>query len=200
MAKKTNSPVKTVAVIEEFLAGWKAKAFKYYSELRVKFVEERSKQYEITKENLESILKNSWSDEPKYSDEDVTRIMNKFNAGEMAEYAKANLISSINHSKFNSWKNAHTKSEIAIVEGMYDEKYLDKVLDREVDSKRKTLIARIEKKAGEIQDAKGLHIGENGEINGTVIGEKATVKVQTVFAGGYNIQILHYRVLVKEIK
>lgn len=37
------------------------------------------------------------------------------------------------------------------------------------------------------------------QINGIFKGEKGTAKVQTVFAGGYNIQCLHMRTLVHEI-
>lgn len=49
---------------------------------------------------------------------------------------------------------------------------------------------------GKITDAKGLTIGMNGELNGLVIGDKDSATVTTILAGGYNIQCLHYRVLV----
>jgi hypothetical protein len=78
----------------------------------------------------------------------------------------------------------------------YRAERLQKILDREVIAKKKTLIARISKKAGNILDAKGLYIGVNGEINGLVVGELRTVRVETIYAGGYNIQCLHYRVLI----
>ena len=73
---------------------------------------------------------------------------------------------------------------------------LDQALDREVLSKKKTLFARLEKKAGNVLNA-NLNIGVNGEINGTITGDIATVKIETIYAGGHNIQCLHYRVLVK---
>lgn len=79
----------------------------------------------------------------------------------------------------------------------YWEERLEKVLNREVEAKKKTLINRIEKRAGKILDASSLYIGINGEINGSIKGDKTTVQVQTIYAGGYNIQCLHYRVLVK---
>ena len=74
---------------------------------------------------------------------------------------------------------------------------LNEILDKEVVRKKKALIARVKKTAGTIVDASGLRIGVNSEINGTVDGEIKTVHVQTIYAGGYNIQCLHYRVLVK---
>ena len=84
--------------------------------------------------------------------------------------------------------------------GKIDEQLLDKYLDKEVESKYKALVARITEKAGEIEDASGLYIANNGEINGLVKGTKNTVRVETITAGGYNIQILHYRVLVHIVK
>jgi hypothetical protein len=77
----------------------------------------------------------------------------------------------------------------------YEEK-LKKMLDSEVTSKRKTLTTRVQEKAGDIKDARNLTIGVNGELNGYIIGSKGNVRVQTIYAGGYNIQCLHYRVLV----
>lgn len=74
---------------------------------------------------------------------------------------------------------------------------LDKVLEREVERKYKSLVNRITDKAGNIIDAKGLYVASNMEINGVIKGDKALVEIETITAGGYNIQCLHYRVLVK---
>lgn len=62
------------------------------------------------------------------------------------------------------------------------------------------LVARVKEITGEITDAAGLHIGMNGEINGLVIGEQGKANVNTIGAGGYNIQCFHFRVLVKAVK
>ncbi|WP_240421923.1 hypothetical protein [Paenibacillus periandrae] len=76
---------------------------------------------------------------------------------------------------------------------------LAKILDSEKDNKRKMLILRVTKITGEITDAKALHIGDNGEINGIAVGEKGSARVETISAGGWNIQCFHFRVLVKEV-
>ena len=81
-----------------------------------------------------------------------------------------------------------------------DEEKLNKWLDKEVKNKYEDLIHRITEKAGKILDAKGLHIGARGEIDGYVIGDRNTVHVETITAGGHNIQIRHYRTLVNIIK
>ena len=64
------------------------------------------------------------------------------------------------------------------------------------------LITRIKEKAGEVIDYKGLYVTmgngyEGVVINGTVIGYKGTAVVESIRAGGYNIQRLHIRTLVK---
>lgn len=83
--------------------------------------------------------------------------------------------------------------------GAYDEKALEKFLDAQVRAKYNDLVNRITEKAGEIIDASGLYISRNGQINGIVIGKDHPVKVETISAGGYNIQRFHYRTLVTPI-
>lgn len=62
------------------------------------------------------------------------------------------------------------------------------------------LFNRIKKITGEkIYSWTELHY-DNGALNGIVEGENGKAKVESIFAGGYNIQRLHVRVLVHEIK
>jgi len=74
---------------------------------------------------------------------------------------------------------------------------IDKMIESDAKNKKAKLIKQVEKKAGKIVDATGLRFGVDCGINGTIIGELKTVHVETIYAGGYNIQCLHYRVLVK---
>lgn len=76
---------------------------------------------------------------------------------------------------------------------------LKEVLNKEVIKKEIQLIRKIEKVVGTIIDAKDLNLVA-GEINGTIKGKKGVAKVNTILAGGYNIQCLHYRTLVKKVK
>lgn len=58
--------------------------------------------------------------------------------------------------------------------------------------------------AGKITDCKCLRIDVDNQgysiINGIVIGEKGKARVESIGAGGYNIQRYHIRVLVKEVR
>lgn len=66
------------------------------------------------------------------------------------------------------------------------------------------LINRTIEISGKITDCKGLCLDQDNSgftiINGQVIGEKGKARVESILAGGYNIQRLHVRVLVNPIK
>jgi len=82
-----------------------------------------------------------------------------------------------------------------------DEEKLTKNIAEEKLNKYLDLVNRITKEVGEITDAKYLSIGEQkGELNGIVEGVKGRCRVETISAGGYNIQRFHYRVLIHRVK
>lgn len=60
------------------------------------------------------------------------------------------------------------------------------------------LVDRVENKVGKVTDWSGIHFGMNGMLNGRVTGNLDSVYVETIPAGGYNIQRFHYRVLLKK--
>lgn len=81
-----------------------------------------------------------------------------------------------------------------------DEENIARFMRDQKDIRRQELIERVTKVVGEIEDCSNLHFGRDDGINGIVKGKKASAKVNTIEAGGYNIQCYHYRVLVKELK
>lgn len=81
-----------------------------------------------------------------------------------------------------------------------DIEYVLKQIERHVEEKRMALEERIVSKIGKIIDGSNLEIGYDGNINGVIIGERGKATAKTIFAGGYNIQCLHVRFLVKEIQ
>ena len=83
----------------------------------------------------------------------------------------------------------------------FDIEKLNKILAREKESKYFDLCNRISEVVGEITDARGLSIGNRyGELNGVVDGTKGSARIETIGAGGYNVQCFHYRVLVHRIR
>lgn len=60
------------------------------------------------------------------------------------------------------------------------------------------LYNKVVKLTGEIIDATNLKWGGKG-LDGFIIGEKTKVRVETIAAGGYNIQKLHLRTLLHKV-
>ena len=77
---------------------------------------------------------------------------------------------------------------------------LEKDLIQEANRKYDFIIERTNAIVGTITDASCLEIGEKHDLNGYIIGTKGTAKVQTIGAGGYNIQCFHFRTLINEMK
>lgn len=184
-----------IEAIEKFLQDWKQKAFLYYTNLKKEMTDKKKEQHPITRENLSKLTVNSWSSVKKYSDEQIEKILNEIDT--MPKYMIEKLLSNITYQEYKKWEKQHTKAELIICEKAYNDIELNKILDKEVISRRKKLIHQVEKKAGKIVDVSNLYWGLDAGINGTIIGELKTVKVETIYAGGYNIQCLHYRVLIK---
>jgi len=70
-----------------------------------------------------------------------------------------------------------------------------KIEEREADMWLINLYNRVKEITGEVTDCSKLYWGGKG-LDGTVVGVKGTARVETIGAGGYNIQRYHLRVLV----
>lgn len=86
------------------------------------------------------------------------------------------------------------------MEWVFKSEKLAKDLQQEANRKYDFIIERTNAIVEEITDASNLKIGDKGDLNGYIIGTKGTAKVQTIGAGGYNIQCFHFRTLVNEVK
>ena len=73
---------------------------------------------------------------------------------------------------------------------------MNKDLDKEADAKYDDIVNRTIELVGKIIDASNLSIGMKGDLNGVIEGEKGKAKVETIGAGGYNIQCFHFRTLI----
>lgn len=81
-----------------------------------------------------------------------------------------------------------------------DEEKTQRFMRDQKEIRRIDLINRVTKVVGEITDASGLYFGKDDNINGIVTGTKGKARVNTIGAGGYAVQVYHYRVLVHPIK
>ena len=71
-------------------------------------------------------------------------------------------------------------------------------MEKEAKRKYDKIVKNIESKVGDVIEV-ALYT-KFGDINGIITGTKAKIKVNTIEAGGYNIQRYHFRFLIKEIK
>lgn len=62
------------------------------------------------------------------------------------------------------------------------------------------IIRRTNDAIGEIKSAERLRVGKAGDLNGFIDGTRGSVKVETIGAGGYNIQRYHFRTLINKLK
>ena len=82
----------------------------------------------------------------------------------------------------------------------FDNLKFKKELEQDKKAKYDDIVNRANKICGTIKDASGLSIGEKGELNGLVIGDRGRAYIETIGAGGYNIQCFHFRTLIHERK
>lgn len=86
---------------------------------------------------------------------------------------------------------------ILIIDGDRDKITTD--LNLEFDLILCDLIYRVEDKAGEITNFR-LHFNQKGGFDGWIKGSKSKLRLDTVPAGGYNIQRFHYRTLLNVLE
>ncbi len=163
-------------VLVQFLNAWKVKVEEYYHN-----------QYNALKENDTEQLYKEYS---KCKNE----VEHKYYEGEISyqdckEELKANL-----RNFYGKYIDAlhYCKSKRNPV---FNEEKFQSELKADWIKKYDMIISRVTEVVGEIKNA-DLYIGLNGELNGIVEGELGKCKVETIGAGGYNIQCFHFRVLV----
>jgi len=180
--EQKKNEVERIPVIEEFLEQWKIKAIEWFKldyHKLIEYQKESKEKYKLLKQ---------WQEESKI-----------YHYGK--EYReKEKELGIDNETRSNKLRLFHPLT--TKLYQLYRDNWeceLEKEIENDKNDKRQLLIIRVKKITGKILDASFLHIGLNGEINGFIIGEKGKAKVETISAGGYNIQCYHFRVLVKEI-
>ena len=187
-----------VKAIWEFLEGWKeherrfmANLYKVYDEKKSEISKLKSKASALEEEITGQLTFKNWRE--RWDWEGVA-CNNEKTLPLLREYRRM-------MKEVEGFKRATSPlmPYLTLTKGLDTEK-LNKDLNADAVAMYDRLLAQIEKITGEIIDATYLRIGEKGEINGYIIGKDGRASVQTIGAGGYNIQRYHFRTLVHEYK
>lgn len=97
---------------------------------------------------------------------------------------------------YREWGKTHTAADYQFMYQTKEQIHNDNV--RSAEDLIINLFCRINAITGEVTDWANIHYS-GGALNGIVVGKLGKVRVESILAGGYNIQRLHVRVLVHEI-
>lgn len=193
-------------ILKDFLESWKQHAIAYYREKRIRFIEyrkelkaqERAARLEAPQtlpslERYREIYKGR-----ELTDSDLANLwprkdVDAFLSERGLEYHQI-------QRKLNEFGDQITFRLLEIRDDQEREAWLEKAMEEEKRAKLIDLIGRIMGTVGTITDAAALHIGPEGDINGYIVGTEGKAKIQTIGAGGYNIQCFHFRTLIHEMK
>lgn len=175
ISEKDKAASRNVPAITEFLNQWEQHCIEYYTAEHKKF-QEAYKEFQTESHKLIDEWKATHDrDEAKKLREERQQLDKKF---------------------LNAWRHVQ---QFSVGSGTWEEN-MKKEIRREKDRKYDFLIERISDIVGQITDAENLRVGPSGDLNGIVKGTKGKASVQTIGAGGWNIQVFHHRTLVKPVK
>ena len=191
--------VEKIPSIWEFLCNWEIKSIEWYKKNAIRYFD--------LKEKEESELYNYKTSEDYQKKLNQQIEVHKTHCLNF-EAKQNSILYNIIYKLEREWKSDYyssiddfTKEIVTSFRNRtIDEEKLLKAIAKEKLDKYFDLVNRITKVVGEIKDANHLSIGEQkGEINGYIDGVKGRVKIETISAGGYNIQRFHYRVLIHKM-
>lgn len=133
--------------------------------------------------------------------EDAERIVSNWHVKVVAEQTRQDFASSapkVIVDFVNEWGEYAFKWYMANLNHP-NESRVKKMVENEKQIKIIRLTMDVTNIVGKITDARGLSIGEKGDLIGIIVGEKGSAKVETISAGGYNIQKFHFRTIINKI-
>lgn len=190
-------------VIKEFFEAWKQDSISFFSnqyDEYHEFVQQlRTEEYAARREAVKTLpVYSKYADRiQSMSDYDF---LNVYPRQPMESYLKER---SLDYNSISERKRSFAGPVVTAMcrynDPIQRQQHLEAYMEREMRSRMLDLAQRIGEHVGKITDAQGLHI-QNGEIAGVIFGEKGSATIQTIGAGGYNIQRFHFRTLVHPIE
>lgn len=190
-------------VIKKFFEAWKQDSISFFSnryDEYHEFVQQlRTEEYAARREAVKTLpVYSKYADRiQSMSDYDF---LNVYPRQPMESYLKER---SLDYNSISERKRSFAGPVVTAMcrynDPIQRQQHLEADMEREMRSRMLDLAQRIGEHVGKITDAQGLHI-QNGEIAGVIFGEKGSATIQTIGAGGYNIQRFHFRTLVHPIE
>lgn len=195
--EKANS--RNVPAIVDFLNGWKIRVTSHFTNGLMEYYLEKEYVHNLYRQMKNQYYITASTPEQIAYEEARKAFRNKCHG----YYERQEFI--------NRWGKPDSK-EVKVRDGEYEwlrpynnestlEEALNKLerdLTQEWNRKYDFIIERTNEIVGKITDATNLKVGAKSDLNGYIIGTKGTAKVQTIGAGGYNIQCFHFRTLINE--
>lgn len=195
--EKANS--RNVPAIVDFLNGWKIRVISHFTNGLMEYYLEKEYVHNLYRQMKNQYYCTASTPEQIAYEEARKAFRNKCHG----YYERQEFI--------NRWGKPDSK-EVKVRDGEYEwlrpynnestlEEALNKLerdLTQEWNRKYDFIIERTNEIVGKITDATNLKVGAKSDLNGYIIGTKGTAKVQTIGAGGYNIQCFHFRTLINE--
>ncbi|MFJ8247349.1 hypothetical protein [Peribacillus asahii] len=196
-------------VIKDFLEQWKQMAYEWNVKRYNDYQDLKEKLRKEAMDTIVEFIESHPEDYERYLGED-----GKIDSYYADDYHLSNIggrslkahleEKELDYRSIQSRKSDFAGSTVMYMDTIYKEEerlaWLDKTLEQEKKRKMIDLIHRISKVTGEITDASLLKINVKGNLDGFVTGEKGKAKVETIGAGGWNIQVFHFRTLVHPVK
>lgn len=191
-------------VIKDFLENWKEMAYDWHIK---RYEAYQNFKKRIDKEEKEEII--------SYVESNPEVFEKYLENGKIKDYWLKDLINirgrgldkhmeemKLDYYSIQSRKAHFAGSTVLYMDSIYKEEerlaWLKKTLENDKKIKMLDLINRVNAVIGSITDASNLKV-RAGNLNGYIDGENGRAKVETIGAGGYNIQCFHYRTLVNKI-
>lgn len=198
---KQKEASRNVTVILEFLENWKMRVIARYTAGLEIYFKESDEVHKLGREYWDAPYGDPQRKEKEQAYETARDIFYEKCRG---KYEKQYFINRWGRQDYHEVKVRDGEYEWLKPYCEYNEEEAYKRLQKDVEEEAKRkydfIIERTNKIVGQITDASGLYIANNEELNGIIIGTNGKARVETITAGGWNIQVAHFRVLIHRVK